>query len=246
LLAMGITEQLRYPDWVAALPAHHYDHVGAPGFDVAGVGAWEHCVVVGGAMTAAQTAVALSKSGSGEVTLLSRGELRCHDYDTDAEWIRPTGPARLADEPDFDRRRAIVESGRHPGSVTSSVEAAVTLAVGLGRLTHTVADVVAAEARPDGGVRLQFADRDSINADRLLIATGFDSRRPGGEWLDAAAEELGLPTASCGYPIVDEKLEWGSGVHVCGPLAELELGPAALNIAGARFAGRRLAAVEST
>ncbi|MAF13086.1 hypothetical protein CMK11_21755 [Candidatus Poribacteria bacterium] len=246
LLAMGLTEQLRYPDWVAGLHAGCAQHVGAPGFDIAAVGAWDRCVVIGGAMTAAQTAVALARTGRGEVTLLSRGNLRRHDYDTDAEWLRPTGPARLADEPDFDRRRVVVESGRHPGSVTSDVEAAVELAVGLGRLRHTFGDVVDAKALSDGSVRLEFAVGEPITTDRLLIATGFDSRRPGGEWVDTAVEELGLPTAACGYPIVDARLEWGSGVYVCGPLAELELGPAALNIAGARLAGRRLATMGPT
>ena len=84
-----------------------------------------------------------------------------------------------------------------------------------------------------------------MTTDRLLIATGFDNRRPGGDWLDAAVDDLGLRTAACGYPIADKSLAWGSGVFVAGALAELTIGPAALNIAGARFAGRRLAALAS-
>ena len=241
LLAVGVTEQMNYPDWARDLPTGAVSHVSAPGFDIAAVAAWRHCVVVGGGMTGAQTAVALSKAGQGDVTLLTREKLRCHDFDTDIEWIRPEGPERLWREPDFDRRREMIEAGRHPGSVTSGVEGAVSLAVGLGRLTHTVGQVCRATALPAGVIRLDLADGAPLTADRVLIATGFDSRRPGGEWLDAAVDDLGLPTAACGYPVVDKQLAWGSGVHVAGALAELAIGPAALNIAGARFAGRRLA-----
>jgi hypothetical protein len=52
----------------------------------------------------------------------------------------------------------------------------------------------------------------------------------------------GLPCAGCGYPLVSPRLEWASGLFVTGPLAELELGPTARNIAGARAAGERLLA----
>ena len=137
----------------------------------------------------------------------------------------------------------MIEAGRHPGSVTADVEASLRLSVGLGRVTHTVATVEAASVAADGAAHLHIAGREPLITDRLLLATGFDSRRPGGAWLDAAIDEMSLPTAACGYPIVDEQLGWGGGVYVAGALGDLGLGPAALNIAGARFAGRRLAAV---
>jgi len=61
------------------------------------------------------------------------------------------------------------------------------------------------------------------------------------DWLiTAARHRASLPCASCGYPIVDTALRWHPHVHVSGPLAELELGPASRNIAGARMAADRL------
>jgi cation diffusion facilitator CzcD-associated flavoprotein CzcO len=245
LLAMGLTEQLRLPPWIEGLPTCSVNHVGAPGFDIDDAAAWKHCVVVGGGMTAVQTAVSLANAGQGAVTLLSRGATRCHDFDTDSEWIRPAGPERLWSEPDFDRRRDMIEAGRYPGSVTADVEASLKLAVGLGRLTHTLATVERAVTTTTGETQLHIPGREPLLTDRLLLATGFDSRRPGGSWLSAAIEEMSLPTAACGYPIVDEQLAWGPDVCVAGALAELGIGPAALNIAGARFAGRRLSAVAS-
>ena len=72
-----------------------------------------------------------------------------------------------------------------------------------------------------------------------MLATGFAPDRPGA-WLDGVSERLGLPLSACGYPIVDRALRWHPRIHVSGALAELELGPAARNIAGARMASERL------
>ena len=74
------------------------------------------------------------------------------------------------------------------------------------------------------------------------IATGFQNKRPGGGLVDSLIESAALPCADCGYPVVDKALRWHPRVHVSGALAELELGPASRNIAGARRAGDRLVA----
>ena len=71
----------------------------------------------------------------------------------------------------------------------------------------------------------------------------FHPRRPGGGLLDRTIGRLGLECAGCGYPVVDSSLRWGPGLNATGILAELEIGPVARNILGARLAGERLAAV---
>jgi hypothetical protein len=43
-----------------------------------------------------------------------------------------------------------------------------------------------------------------------------------------------------GYPIVASALRGHPGIHVTGPLAELEIGPPARNILGARLSAERL------
>jgi hypothetical protein len=83
---------------------------------------------------------------------------------------------------------------------------------------------------------------ETIEADLVVLATGFESARPGGVWLDEVIAALNLPTAECGYPIVDRTLCWGPGLYVTGPLAELEIGPVARNIIGARLAAERIGA----
>ena len=105
----------------------------------------------------------------------------------------------------------------------------------------TLGDVEDARVR-GAGCLLSINDREVL-ADVVLLATGFEAQRPGGVLVDSVIERLGLECAGCGYPVVDEDLRWGRGLFVTGPLAELELGPAARNIHGARLAGKRLVAV---
>ena len=65
---------------------------------------------------------------------------------------------------------------------------------------------------------------------------------PGGSFVDRLIEDFGLPCNPCGYPIVGKDLQWGKNIYVTGPLAELQIGPCARNIVGARNAGRMLMA----
>ncbi|MGV2436930.1 MAG UNVERIFIED_CONTAM: hypothetical protein LVT10_20250 [Anaerolineae bacterium] len=44
------------------------------------------------------------------------------------------------------------------------------------------------------------------------MATGFESQRPGGEWLEALIDWFGLTVAPCGYPIVNAQVRMGEGV----------------------------------
>ena len=60
--------------------------------------------------------------------------------------------------------------------------------------------------------------------------------------LDQLVASASLPCAPCGFPLVDAALRWHPSVHVVGPLAEIELGPIAGNISGARRAGERILA----
>ncbi len=89
-------------------------------------------------------------------------------------------------------------------------------------------------------LRLDLAGGDALRVDCVLLATGFMNGRPGGRLGDALIESAELPGASCGFPEVDPFLRWHPRVFVSGALAELEIGPAARNIAGARRAGDRL------
>ena len=75
--------------------------------------------------------------------------------------------------------------------------------------------------------------------------------------IHALAQKSNLPLSDCAYPIVNSHLQWKkdstsssqqsttpttTNIYVTGALADLELGPSARNIAGARMASERILA----
>jgi cation diffusion facilitator CzcD-associated flavoprotein CzcO len=244
VLALGASEQPLWRPWAAALRAAgaRIHHVFEPGFRLGALEPWQHAVVVGGGVSAVQTALALARKQPGCVTILARHKLRVHPYDTDPCWM---GPKCLQDqwEPAGPvRRREILRQVRHRGSVPPDVEKDLRRREARGEIAAVQGEVAAARRDSEAWMALERLERGTLGADLVVLATGFDPCRPGGAWLDTAIAALGLPCAPCGYPIPDRGLRWRPGLWVTGPLAELELGPVSRNILGARLATRRLLA----
>lgn len=238
LLAIGTSEP-HWPDWAAQLRTDGapIDRVFAPGFtrDPPAEG---RTVVVGGGLSAAQTALALARQQPGRVTLLMRHAARVHHFDSDPCWLGPGCLYSYRREPDYAKRRAQLRAARHRGSMPSDVHRSLSFARARGLLRWEYGAVEQASLLQKT-ISLRTA-AETFSAERVILATGFESRRAGGAWLDRAPRELALPCAECGYPILDKALRWHARIHVTGPLAELELGPAARNIIGARMTAERL------
>ncbi len=236
VLAIGASEQPEWPDWAprSDLRVHHLFE---PGFD-----GWpsstETVVVVGGGISAAQAALRLTEEGH-QVQLVSRHALREHQFDSDPGWLGPKFMAGFDREGDYNRRRKLITEARHIGSVPPEVRDALSQAIARDQLLLHEGEVEELVARREGLV-LRLTTQGEVEAERALLATGFASHRPGGSMIDELIASASLPRARCGYPVVDSALRWHPRVHVSGPLAELELGPASRNIAGARRAGDRL------
>jgi hypothetical protein len=77
---------------------------------------------------------------------------------------------------------------------------------------------------------------------QVVLATGFHEKPPGNGLITQAKKEFHLKTAPCGFPVIGPSLRWHERIFVSGPLSELQIGPCARNIAGARHAGRRITA----
>jgi hypothetical protein len=246
LLAIGMSDQPEWPGWANTLleAGAATDHIFDVGFRRAELPPWEACVVVGGGITAAQTAVALAERQPGTVTLAMRHPMRVRQFDAPPGWIGPRYLNAFRDETDPVARRAMVQAARFRGSMPADVASAFRAGLLSGALRLRTGDVVDARVEA-GGVRLALggvvgAAPCEVVADRVVLATGFGAARPGGAWLDDTIERMGLPCAPCGFPLVDRSLRWAPGIHVTGPLAELEIGPVARNIVGARLASERL------
>ena len=243
VLAMGAGEQPEWPEW-SPRDDPRFQHVFDRGFH-----GWptakEAVVVFGGGISASQVALRLVEEGH-QVHLVSRHELREHQFDSDPGWLGPKLMAGFSREPDVGRRRAMISEARHRGSVPPDVQRAVRRAIAAGQLLWHEGEVESVEAGHEM-LTMRLSTGSVLEVQRVLLATGFGSQRPGGALVDQLADSASLPCAGCGYPIVDTALRWHPRVYVSGPLAELELGPASRNIAGARRAAERLVqAVRST
>lgn len=234
VLAIGASDQPAWPDW-APRDNERVRHVFEPGFDGWPTAA-ERIAVIGGGISAGQIALRLVDEGH-TVHLIARHALREHQFDSDPGWLGPKFMAAFSAETDRDRRRAHISGARHRGSVPPAVRRALRLAINRGQLAWYESGV---EGLAPDDMTLTLCDGAALAVDRVLLATGFASQRPGGSLVDELVESADLPCARCGYPLVDAALRWHPRVFVSGPLAELELGPAARNIAGARRAGDRL------
>ncbi len=203
-------------------------------------------VIVGAGMTGAQWALRLSREG-GDVCLVTRNGLRVEAFDTDPGWLGPRFMRGFgAEEDPVERRRAIL-GARHAGTVTGEVRLELADAQREGRLDVVVGEVVDVDhGSGEHPVRLRIAPTadaaaaKTVSASWVGLATGYSSTRPGGALVDDLVERYRPPMSPCGFPILSHTLEWLPGLFVSGGLAELEIGPVARNIAGARRAASRI------
>lgn len=246
VLAIGASDQPHWPEWARELQAvgAPIDHVFSRTFHLHRLRSWEHAVVIGGGITAAQTALALAERTPGRVSMVTRHSLRIEMFDSDPCRIGALCMQEFERASHGERRRMITHA-RNRGSVPREIATELFDAIQEGRLSLTCGEIALAHAIAGSRVQLTISDDSEmpvalLNSDLVILATGFDRSRSGGEWLDRAIDHFALPCHECGYPIVDANLRWRPRLYVAGPLAELELGPVARNIIGARHAATRL------
>jgi cation diffusion facilitator CzcD-associated flavoprotein CzcO len=244
ILGLGVGDQPCLPPWArAAGPKARVQHMFAPNFCRRELRDARSVAIVGGGISAAQLASDLARAGVA-ATLVARHLPRERRFDSDPGWLGPKFMAAFQRERDPGVRRRMIAEARHRGSMPPEIASELRRHEHSGRLRWVQGHIERLTAC-DEGMTLHI-DRapKKITAARVVLATGFEGHRPGGALLDdEAIERIGLPCAACGYPIVSPQLEWAPGLFVSGPLAELELGPSARNIAGAREAGRRLSRI---
>ena len=239
VLAIGAGDQPMWPEWSKGMGdlVHHIFHSGFSGWPIKE----ERIAVVGGGISAGQVALRLQDEGH-EVHLVSRHEMKEHQFDSDPGWLGPKYMAGFEKEKDLSKRRQLISGARHRGSVPPDVNHSLTESIGNGGIKFYESGVSSIDKHQDSA-NLNLADGTSIQIDRVLLATGFMPKRPGGKMVDQLITESQLPCAECGYPIVDTDLCWHPRLYVSGPLAELEIGPSSRNISGARRAAKRIVRV---
>lgn len=245
VLATGRGDSLSWPSWARALKDQGADvwHLFDQEFSVDLCSDAEEIIVVGLGISAGQFALRQARKSAVSVHVVSRHEMRVHQFDSEPCWLGPRCQVPFRRRNDYEERREVIDEARHRGSMSPQIARRFRSYVDGGRIGLTYSDVEAWQMREGGRMELELADGTKVSGDAVVLATGFDVWKPDQSWLSDAVERLDLKCAACGYPIVDEYLQWIPGLHVSGSLAELELGPAAGNIAGARMTSRRLATI---
>lgn len=237
VLALGRSGQPEWPQWAQPYRGtrrivHAFDCSYAP------PASGETAVVIGGGLTAVQIATYFARDGSGRTVLIHRHPFRVHDFDADVGWMNPIHLRGFAQVPSWSERRRIIGEARHRGSITTDMAAHLRDLQAEGHL-----DVIRSEVQSvlDRDAKLALlTDAGTVVTDHVVLATGFERRRPGGQLVDSLIYDHGLPVADDGYPIPSPALRWAPGLYVMGALAELQVGPAANNIIGARLAAQRI------
>ena len=239
ILAIGLSEQPYWPDWARALKnagAAIY-HLFDIDFRPAELPKSPMTVFIGGGISAIQAALKISETLPGKIRLISRHQLRESQYDFDPCWI---GPKCLTNfhRKDYRGRRHSIDRARIRGSAPCEVMEELHSAIKNNRLIFDHTDIRGVTT--DGKRIRLMTDSNVVWADHVVLATGFHDKRPGGSFIDSTINRFGLKCGTCGYPIIGKDLRWSDNIFVAGPLAELQLGPCARNIVGARNAGRHL------
>ncbi|MCP3026565.1 NAD(P)-binding domain-containing protein [Halobacillus sp. A5] len=238
VLAVGVNDRPHYPDWTKTLmdqQAGRVQHVfEEPVNDNA-----KSYAVIGGGITSAHMAKTLALRTKAQVTLIKRHPFRLKDFDSDPGWLGPKYLNRFHKTKCYSKRRQQIREARNRGSITTGIRNDLRALEQEGKLEIITNEILNAKSESNKAAVI-FSDGSSITTEQLVLATGAEACVPGGDWLMELASTCNLPCAPCGFPKLNQHLEWGNGLFAAGALAELEVGPAARNIAGARKAAERI------
>ena len=231
--------QRRYPDQI--LHASQFSVL--PRFETALTASRERIVIVGGGLTAGTLAKSLGERGH-NVALMARKGLKTEQFDFPPVWLGPKALAEFANETDFQRRYETIQQNRGEGSITPDIMEALLKTPNIDIYPETRIHNITAEAEEGLStrrLRVETTRGVITEVSRVILATGyrFNLRRYG--FLTELLTQHQVPLI-CGLPRLDTDLQIHpiENLFGSGTIAQLQIGPAAGNIAGANLAYERL------
>lgn len=241
-LAIGIGEQLNIPHWAENLMNHkkgnifHVFDKEAPDLH----NLKQPVTIIGGGITAAHLAIKLCDLYPKQVTLVKRHSFKIHDFDSDSGWLGPKKQQGFQQISSYQNRRKEIIAARNKGSIPQDIYIKLKNLVKRGVLSVENKEVFQGVIDNEN---LSLFDKENnliTQTGSVILATGYMPNLPGSNWIKPLIEDLKLPYSKCGYPILSANLQWNQDLYVTGALAELEIGPIARNISGARQAAERI------
>lgn len=195
-------------------------------------------VIVGGGLTAGTLAKSISERGH-HVVLIARKQLKTEQFDFPPIWLGPKALTEFANESNFQRRYHIVQENRGEGSITP-------------KILDSIENDTRIEVYPKTYVRnIHITDSANLQVEttqglipsvaRVIIATGyrFNLHRYG--FMRTLLKQYPIDLV-CGLPKLDSELQFYpiENLFGTGTVAQLQIGPASGNIAGANLAYERI------
>ena len=202
----------------------------------------DQIVIVGGGLTAGTLAKSLSERGH-SVALMARKALKTEQFDFPPVWLGPKALAEFASETDFQRRYETIQQNRGEGSITPDIMDALLHTPNIDIYPETRIHNITTEegSLPARKLRVETTRGVITDVSRVILATGhrFDLRRYG--FLRELRTQHHVPLV-CGLPRLDTDLQLHpiENLFGSGTIAQLQIGPASGNIAGANLAYQRL------
>lgn len=252
VVAIGHCNCPRIPEWAADCQSARIEHVWQTVCgeraralkDVARERRGQTVIIVGGGLTSAYAAEAFIAEGVRVVHLVRR-TLLAKPFDIDMKWAgkRRAAVIRLFQRLDPQDRAAYNQSIRERGSLTHTALAK------LRHMQETCSDYSLLEETSitevyetaNSTLEVFLESGDSLHADWICLCTGSALDVNQDPLLQKVQEHL--PTESFnGLPTLDSSLRWHPewDLFVMGAYAGLQLGPDALNLAGARRGALRV------
>lgn len=241
LLSIGLENNDEWPYWSRILKNEGgtVQHVLHHNYSKGSIPDLGEIIIVGGGMTAIQTALNLSNS-SRRVTVVSPHSLKVNNYDSDPGWMGPKYLSRYRNITCPNRRRKVINKARNSGSITHDLYRRFTRELKRGDCRFVVDRINHGSLLTADLMLMKTNSGENIAANSIVLATGYQKKRPGGALIDSLVNRYELKCATCGYPVSNIDLQWAEGLFVTGALAELEIGPASRNLVGARMAEDRI------
>ena len=192
-------------------------------------------VVVGGGLTAGTLAKSLSEQGH-HVVLIARKQLKTEQFDFPPIWLGPKALAEFANETNFQKRYRIIQENRGEGSITPNVMETLENSPNVNVYPETyIRNIISSQSFQVETTRGVITD-----VSRIILATGykFNLRRYG--FLRELIRQYPIALV-CGLPKLDVNLQFCpiKNLFGSGTVAQLQIGPASGNIAGANLAYER-------
>lgn len=241
ILSTGQGDNISWPDWAVVVKQRGapVTHVLDRSFSRLRLSDTATIAVIGGGMSAVHTAISLAGNDR-KILLLSPHPLRQHDYDSDPGWMGPKYLTSFRKISNPKKRRAVISTARNTGSITRDLKKKLLLLEKRNQCKVYTDSVVACTPVSASLMQIRLSGGDVFGVNQIVLATGYNTTRPGGKLVDQLACDYNLPCSECGFPIPDVSLRWHKRLFVTGALAELEVGPASRNIIGAKMAAGKI------